>query len=110
MSIWTSADGGATWNRLITLRATNTPATGYNSTNNLSTTGAIGNNTEYMSPANNEWGTKILAMPIGTDRVRFTALSAFGNNLFIDDVTAGGPTSSETPITLVPDKFELTQN
>ncbi len=110
MAIYTSTDGGTTWARLITLIAKNTPATGYNSTNNLTTTGAIGNNTEYMSPANNEWGTKLLAMPIGTDRVRFTALSAFGNNAFIDDVTAGGPTGTGTPLTMVPDKFELSQN
>jgi hypothetical protein len=59
MAIYTSTDGGTTWARLITLIAKNTPATGYNSTNNLTTTGAIGNNTEYMSPANNEWGTKL---------------------------------------------------
>ncbi|MBN8569672.1 MAG: T9SS type A sorting domain-containing protein [Ignavibacteria bacterium] len=110
MAIYTSTDGGTTWARLITLIAKNTPATGYNSTNNLSTTGAIGNNTEYMTPANNEWGTKLLAMPIGTDRVRFTALSAFGNNAFIDDVTAGGPTGTGTPISLIPEKFELSQN
>jgi hypothetical protein len=52
-------------------------------------------------------GNEIISMPIGTDRVRFTALSAFGNNAFIDDITAGGPTGTGTPLTLVPDKFEF---
>ncbi len=110
LAIYTSTNGGTTWNRLITLRATNTPATGYNSTNNLSTTGAIGNNTEYMTPANNEWGTKLFAMPVGTNMVRFTALSAFGNNFFVDDITAGGATGTGNNISLTPEKFELSQN
>jgi hypothetical protein len=110
MAIYTSTNGGTTWNRLITLIATNTPATGYNSTTNMTTTGAIGNNTEYMTPANNEWGTKIFQIPAGTNQVRFTALSAFGNNLFIDDITSGPSTGTGTPLTLTPDKFELKQN
>ncbi len=105
MAIYTSTNAGATWNRLITLIATNTPAGGYNSTTNMSTTGAIGNNTEYMAPANNEWATKLFAMPVGTNMVRFTALSAFGNNLFIDDITSGPSTGTGTPLTLIPEKI-----
>jgi len=110
MGIFTSTDGGTAWVKLITLRATNTPQLGYNSSNNLSTTGAIGNNTEYMLPANNEWATKILEMPVGTNKVQFTAYSRFGNNLFIDDITAGGATGTGSQITLTPDKYELAQN
>ena len=110
MAIYTSTNAGATWNRLITLIATSTPALGYNSTTNMSTTGAIGNNTEYMAPANNEWATKLFVMPVGTNMVRFTALSAFGNNLFIDDITSGPSTGTGTPLTLIPEKFELKQN
>jgi len=110
MGIFTSTNNGTNWVKLITLKATNTPQLGYNSSSNLTTTGAIGNNTEYMLPANNEWATKIFAMPIGTDKVMFTAWSAFGNNAFIDDITAGGATGTGTSLTLTPDKYELAQN
>ena len=110
LGVFTSLDGGTTWVRLITLKATNTPQLGYNSSTNLSTTGAIGNNTEYMTPANNEWATKIFEIPVGTNKVQFTAYSRFGNNLFIDDVTAGVGTSTGSQISLTPDKYELAQN
>ncbi|MBN8568929.1 MAG: S8 family serine peptidase [Ignavibacteria bacterium] len=110
MAIYTSTDAGTTWSRLITLIATNTPALGYNSTTNMTTTGAIGNNTEYMTPANNEWATKLLQMPLGTNKVRFTALSAFGNNLFIDDITAGSATGTGNQLAVIPENYSLSQN
>lgn len=110
LGIFVSSNGGTTWARIITLRATNTPQLGYNSSNNLSTAGAIGNNTEYMTPANNEWATKILEIPVGTNKVQFTAYSRFGNNLFLDDITAGSATGTGSQISLTPDKFELAQN
>ena len=110
MGIFTSTDAGTTWVKLITLKATNTPQLGYNSHSNLTTTGAIGNNTEYMLPANNEWATKILLMPAGTNKVQFTAWSAFGNNAFIDDITSGPVTGTGNQLTLTPDKYELSQN
>lgn len=110
LGIFTSTNNGGVWVKLITLKATNTPQLGYNSSSNLTTTGAIGNNTEYMLPANNEWATKILLMPVGTNKVMFTAYSAFGNNMFLDDITAGTATGTGTPIALAPDKYEMSQN
>jgi len=110
LGIFTSTNNGGVWVKLITLKATNTPQLGTNSHANLTTTGAIGNNTEYMLPANNEWATKILQMPLGTDKVMFTAWSAFGNNAFIDDINAGGSTGNGTQLTLTPDTYSLAQN
>jgi len=110
LGIFTSTNNGANWVKLITLKATNTPQLGVNSHANLTTTGAIGNNSEYMLPANNEWATKILSMPIGTNKVMFTAWSAFGNNMFIDDISAGPVTGNGTQLSLIPDKYELAQN
>ena len=50
-------------------------------------------------------------MPIGTNKVRFVAKSAFGNNLYIDDVTSGLVTGiNNSPITLSPERYELSQN
>lgn len=110
LGIFSSTDNGVTFTKIITLKATNTPQLGYNSHSNLTTTGAIGNNSEYMTPANNEWATKILLMPTGTNKVRFMAYSVFGNNMFIDDITAGPATGTGTPIALIPEKYELSQN
>ena len=110
LGIFTSSNNGANWVKLITLKATNTPQLGTNSHANLTTTGAIGNNSEYMSPANNEWATKILSMPIGTNKVMFTAYSCFGNNMFIDDITAGPATGTGTSLSLIPDEYKLSQN
>jgi hypothetical protein len=38
------------------------------------------------SPAPNEWGTKILPLPAGTNRLKFVTKSGWGNNLYIDNI------------------------
>jgi hypothetical protein len=107
IGIFTSTNEGATWTNLITLRATTSPQTGVNSTSNLSTTGS---QSQFTAPTNTQWGTKIFAMPVGTNQVRFTGYSVFGNDAYIDDVTAGPATGIGNAITLTPDKYELAQN
>ncbi|MBX7044700.1 MAG: T9SS type A sorting domain-containing protein [Ignavibacteria bacterium] len=106
VGIFTSTNAGTTWTPLITMKATQTPQVGVNSTNNLSTAASQ----SQFTPTATQWGTKIYAMPIGTNQVRFTGYSVFGNDAFIDDITAGGPTALQTPLTLAPEKFELMQN
>ena len=106
MGVFTSTNGGTTWNLLITLKANTTPQLGVNSSNNLSTAAS---QTQF-TPTAAQWATKIFLMPTGTNMVRFTGYSVFGNDAFIDDITAGGPTGIETPLTLAPEKFELMQN
>jgi hypothetical protein len=85
LGIFTSTDNGTTWTLFRTLIATETPQTGTNTTSNLTTASGSG---EYTSPANNEWGNKFLSLPIGVNKVKFTAWSAYGNNLFIDNIYA----------------------
>ncbi|MBS1514349.1 MAG: T9SS type A sorting domain-containing protein [Bacteroidetes bacterium] len=106
IGIFTSTNGGTTWTSLITLKATQTPQVGVNSTSNLSTAAS---QTQF-TPTATQWGTKIFAMPVGTNQVRFTGYSVFGNDAFIDDITAGGPTGVTNPIGWIPEKFELSQN
>ncbi len=43
----------------------------------------------YFVPTSSQWATKRYALPIGTNRVRFKAVSAYGNNLYIDNCTMG---------------------
>ncbi|MBL0109011.1 MAG: T9SS type A sorting domain-containing protein [Ignavibacteria bacterium] len=107
--IETSIDGGTTWTRLIGMGASQTISSGTNSSPIMTTVG--GPVTGAFTPTSTQWATKVFAMPIGTNKVRFVAKSAFGNNLYIDDVTSGLITGiNNSPITLSPERYELSQN
>jgi hypothetical protein len=56
----------------------------------LNTGGAV---TIPFVPTSGQWGTYSITLPPGTDKIRFTAISAWGNNLYIDNVAieAGVP-------------------
>ncbi|MBS1493363.1 MAG: T9SS type A sorting domain-containing protein [Bacteroidetes bacterium] len=79
---------------------------GTNSTPVMSTVSS----TSQFTPTAGQWATKIYQMPVGTNKVKFTAKSAYGNNIYVDDITSGGPTGVGTPISMTPDKYELMQN
>jgi hypothetical protein len=49
-------------------------------------------------------------MPVGTNKIRLTAKSAYGNNLYIDNITSGTVTGIGTQLSLIPEKYELSQN
>jgi uncharacterized repeat protein (TIGR01451 family) len=52
-------------------------------------TGALntaGTQSGYFVPAPAQWRTKSAALPAGANRLRFDAVSAYGNNLFLDNV------------------------
>jgi hypothetical protein len=108
--IETSTNNGSTWTRLIGMGASQTISSGTNSTPIMTTVG--GPFTGAFTPtAANQWATKVFAMPVGTNKVRFVAKSDFGNNLYIDDITSGLITGiNNSPVTLTPQKFELAQN
>ncbi len=105
--IETSADAGTSWTRLIETYQSPTLSSGVNSTQIISTVST----TTSFTPTASQWATKVFAMPVGTNKVRFVAKSAFGNNLFIDDITSGTITGVGSQVTLnVPQKYELFQN
>ena len=106
--IETSTNNGGTWTRLIGMGASTTLSSGTNSSPIMST---VASQAVFTPGLASDWGTKVYAMPVGTNKVRFVAKSGFGNNLYIDRITSGiitGVNSNE--ITLIPDKFELSQN
>jgi hypothetical protein len=104
--IETSTDAGTTWARLTALYQSATLSSGVNSSAIMSTISS----TSQFTPTAGQWATKRFTMPVGTNKVRFTAKSAYGNNLYIDDIQAGGFTGVENPLSLIPDKYELAQN
>jgi len=75
LQLETSTDGGATWNILITLDggpsgplATAPPQAG------------------AFTPTAAQWATKTFSIPVGTNMLKLRALSAFGNNLWVDNI------------------------
>ncbi len=42
-------------------------------------------------PTASQWCTQSLALPAGTNLIKFTAISAYGNNLFLDNITVSDP-------------------
>lgn len=80
MSVYTSPDGGTTWNLLINLPGgASGPLTTAPPTMKL------------FIPTSSQWATKRYALPVGTNAVKFTGNSAFGNNLYLDNIRVGVP-------------------
>ena len=76
MDIYYSTNAGTTWTLLLAMPG------GLNGILNpfqLATTSA------YV-PLANQWSTKSLTLPAGTNKVRFAGVTAFGNNLYLDNV------------------------
>jgi hypothetical protein len=80
MQIWTSTNGGTTWASLILLSGgvsgplVTAPPT-----------------TAVFVPTASQWATKRYALPVGTNKVKFTGISAYGNELYIDNILIGTP-------------------
>ena len=80
MDIYYSTNAGATWTILLAMPG------GINGILNpfhLATT-------EPYFPANNEWSTMSLALPANTNKIKFTAVTAFGNLLWLDNIKISG--------------------
>ncbi|MBI5472952.1 MAG: choice-of-anchor J domain-containing protein [Ignavibacteriae bacterium] len=75
-----STNGGTSYTRIVALEGG--PTVGVGMVTALPTSGAF-------VPAASEWGTKRYALPTGTNKLRFTAKSAYGNNLYIDNIRVG---------------------
>ncbi len=65
-----------------------------------------------FTPTSSQWATKKYAVPVGTNRISFKAISAFGNNLFLDSICLiSGATGIATPVSsLIPSVYSLSQN
>ncbi|MDQ7798133.1 MAG: FlgD immunoglobulin-like domain containing protein [Candidatus Edwardsbacteria bacterium] len=80
LRISTSTDGGSNWTELITLiggRLGPLNTGGYTATD--------------FVPTAAQWATKMYTIPTGTNKIKFMAKSAAGNNLYIDNVKISSP-------------------
>jgi len=71
-----SLDNGTSWNVLVLLN-------GGNSGELVTAPGQSG----AFVPTAAQWATKNYTLPLGTTTLKFKAISAFGNNLFLDNIS-----------------------
>ena len=76
MDVYYSTNGGATFTLLHAMPGGNT--------GELNTGGAV--SPGVFIPTASQWATKSITLPAGTNMIRFTAISAYGNNLYLDNV------------------------
>ena len=99
LQIQASTNGGTTWMLVITL--------------NGGVSGQLVTappQTAEFTPNSNQWKWQSIDLPQNTNRVQFNAITAYGNNLYIDSICIKDVTGNITPITLTPNEFSLSQN
>ena len=83
-----SSDGGMTWSAVVTL--TNEPGGLINTVD--------GPQTGEMFPDPDEWQSYDFDLTPGTNRIRFVAVSDFGDNIWLDNISVGVvPSARHTP-------------
>lgn len=80
LRIYYSTDGGGNWSHLITYIGGRTGP--------LNTGGYT---TEEFVPTPAQWATKSVVLPTGANKLKFVAHSAFGNQLYIDNIRISYP-------------------
>ncbi|CAN5400014.1 hypothetical protein BH10BAC5_BH10BAC5_07480 [soil metagenome] len=93
MKIYTSLNGGATWTLLQDLPGGTVVGTGMVT--------AAPSTTNYTAPSAGQWLSKKYAVPSGVNRVKFEFTTAYGNNLFLDNIKVGSPPSIDVAVTSV---------
>lgn len=96
--VYTSANNGTTWTQLVVLPG--------GVTGPLNTAGATTSNFAPTTPA--QWSTFSIGIPAGTNLIRFEAVSAFGNNLFLDNVTVEPAPACPAPSLVVASSITTT--
>lgn len=81
LTIETSTNGGTTYSTLVRYKGSTNDTIG--NSNTLKTTAASGS--AFTPTLANQWLTKRVVLPVGTNKIKFRARSGFGNNLYIDN-------------------------
>lgn len=85
--IETSTDGGTTWTTLVTLNG--------GTSGQLVTAPA---QTAAFTPTATQWQTLKFALAVGVNKIRFKAVSAYGNNLYVDNIRIGTPSPNDVGV------------
>ena len=80
MDVYYSIDGGLSYSTLLEMPG---------GADGILNTG--GTTTGSFVPTAGQWNTQTLALPAGTNMLKFTATSAYGNNLYLDNIFMGNP-------------------
>ncbi len=92
LNVYTSTNGGSTWNLLISLVGGNSgPLVTAPATNDL------------FIPTSSQWATKNYSLPVGTNKIKFDAVTAFGNSLYLDNVKIGTPYNNDVGVNSISD-------
>ncbi len=87
LQVYTSTNGGTSWTLLIELLGgvsgplVTAPPT-----------------TAVFVPTASQWATKRYALPLGTNMVKFTGVSAYGNELYLDNIVVGAPYGNDVGV------------
>jgi len=87
LQIYTSTNGGSTWTLLITLLGgVSGPLVTAPPTQNI------------FVPTASQWATKKYSLPLSTNSIKFTGVSAYGNELYLDNIIIGTPFTNDVGI------------
>lgn len=90
MNVYYSTDNGSSFTLLLEMPG---------GTSGILNTG--GATTASFVPTPAQWGTRTIPLPAGTNMVKFTAISAFGNNLYLDNVQVLVPPAHDVSATSI---------
>ncbi len=92
LEIYTSSDNGNTWTLLITLNGgANGPLRTAPPTYDL------------FVPTASQWATKSYQLPSGTNMIRFTAITGYGNSLYLDNIKVGSRFNNDIGMSSISD-------
>jgi hypothetical protein len=78
LRIESSTNGGSTYSLITVLYS----SSNYGASYALSTTSS----TSSFVPTSTQWNTRTFGLPVGTNKIRFTAVSGYGNDMFLDSI------------------------
>ena len=100
----TSTNGGTTFTTLAKMYS----GTSFTTTLCMSTVSA----TAQFTPTAAQWKSRAFILPVGTNKINFRAKSAYGNNLYIDNICLSAIITNTTLVGsgMVPENYTLAQN
>jgi hypothetical protein len=66
--------------------------------------------THPFVPNSSDWGRRSYPLPIGTNKIKFTGMSAFGDGVYLDSTCVGHFVGINNTGNLTPGEFSLSQN